>query len=184
MGLIYLITNTSNNKKYVGQTTEKLNKRFNRHKNAAKGGVEFHLYRAMRKHGIDSFKIEVLEEVDDSILSEREKFFIAELNAEYNMTLGGEGCSIRVKPPKTKTITNEIDIKRILLDEEIPAGYVRGLPDSVKMKMRETAKFKIITEEHRSNISKAKTGYKYSEQARQSMKTAQMKRRLKEKEST
>lgn len=53
----------------------------------------------MRKYGIENFQIEQIEENDNSILDEREKYWIQFYNSMipngYNMTFGGEG-SIKI----------------------------------------------------------------------------------------
>ena len=48
----------------------------------------------MKKYGVEHFFVEQLEECDDSILSEREKYYIDLFDTYrhgYNATLGGEG---------------------------------------------------------------------------------------------
>ena len=57
---IYKITNLANNKVYIGQSTNIL-KRFNAHKSRAfnpkNSQYESHLYRAIRKYGLDNLVI-------------------------------------------------------------------------------------------------------------------------------
>ena len=86
---IYLITNSLTQKTYVGKTTKSIEERFLRHQYNASYGIETHLYRSMRKHGIENFTIKVLEETDK--LDERECYWIDKLSPDYNMTRGGEG---------------------------------------------------------------------------------------------
>ena len=94
MGVIYLITNTCNKKKYVGQTRDDPNIRWKRH---LWGGDndDYPLYRAMRKYGKENFTFEIIEEIDNSFLDEREKYWIKKNNTYvpngYNCTLGGAG---------------------------------------------------------------------------------------------
>jgi group I intron endonuclease len=57
--LVYKITNTVNDRIYIGLTTCDLKKRWKEHKSAAKTGSEKPLYRAMQKYGVDKFHIEV-----------------------------------------------------------------------------------------------------------------------------
>ena len=55
---------------------------------------DYPLYRAMRKYGVEHFKHEVVEECDDTLLDEREKYWISyfdSYNNGYNQTLGGQG---------------------------------------------------------------------------------------------
>ena len=93
MGIIYVIKNDINNKLYVGQTVTTLANRWLHHKDAYEK-YDWHLYRAMRKYGIEHFWIEKLEDCSDDIIYEREKYWIEQLDSfknGYNMTSGGEG---------------------------------------------------------------------------------------------
>lgn len=88
--IIYQITNVVNFNCYIGKTTKTAEQRFKRHCcNSKKGNT--HLYRAMRKFGIDKFTVTVLEETTPELLNEREQFWISELKPHYNMTSGGDG---------------------------------------------------------------------------------------------
>ena len=103
MGYIYTITNTQNNKIYIGKTTTCIQDRFSKHiyesKNANVKGYSFILHKAFRKYGIDNFIIEEVEERDNSMLNDREVYWINTYNSimpnGYNMTFGGEG-SIKI----------------------------------------------------------------------------------------
>lgn len=60
--LLYKITNNINNKIYIGQTTETLERRFQRHIGyQLEDGTYFH--RAIKKYGAEHFKIELIAEV-------------------------------------------------------------------------------------------------------------------------
>ena len=57
MGYIYKITNTVNNKVYIGQTKQDPNKRWRGHKNAIKNGIGCPLLqKAFNKYGADKFR--------------------------------------------------------------------------------------------------------------------------------
>ena len=90
---IYQITNTITNKKYVGKTIQKVEKRFQQHIRYSKKH-NTKLSNAIKKYGKDNFIIEILETCDDEKhLNEREIYWILKILPEYNMTLGGEGVS-------------------------------------------------------------------------------------------
>ena len=97
MGYIYCITNLINNKRYVGKTTDSIEKRWKEHcKDCRKQQNEKRpLYDAINKYGIENFKIEQLETVSDSKLSDREIYWIQELQTYgkngYNASKGGDG---------------------------------------------------------------------------------------------
>lgn len=94
-GIIYIYTNLLNNKIYIGQTTTSLKRRHQKHLSQLNDNTYFH--RAIKKYGINNFKLEVLEDnIDLSILDEREKYWIKQKNAfykngqGYNLTQGGQ----------------------------------------------------------------------------------------------
>lgn len=98
MGYIYCITNLINNKRYIGKTTNSIEERFKEHCSdfQKERCSKRPLYDAMNKYGIENFKIEEIEYIeDDSKLSEREVYWINELQTYghngYNATMGGDG---------------------------------------------------------------------------------------------
>ena len=98
MPYIYKITNQINQKVYVGKTTKTIEKRWNEHisDSQRENICNRPLYKAFHKYGIENFKIEMLEECDVNILSEREIYWIEKLGSfkyGYNATLGGDGKS-------------------------------------------------------------------------------------------
>lgn len=83
--LIYKITNTANDRVYVGLTTCALEKRWREHRCAATKNVAKPLYRAMRLHGIDKFSIEAIYEAQSiEELRAAELRLIKELKAHVN----------------------------------------------------------------------------------------------------
>ena len=55
--IIYKITNLINGKKYIGQTVNSVEKRFNDHSNP---NNDCYLGRAIRKYGKENFKVELV----------------------------------------------------------------------------------------------------------------------------
>ena len=96
MGFIYLITNKLNNKQYVGKTEYTIIDRWKEHKKNYKSLRDnMPIHKAMFKYGEGYFEICQLEECDNSLLNEREKYWIKYYNTYYNgynATLGGDGA--------------------------------------------------------------------------------------------
>jgi group I intron endonuclease len=95
---IYKITNLINNNIYIGQSNN-LELRWKKHQWTAFSNTPSNkewdkpLYQAMRKHGINNFSFEILEECPIEILDEREIYYISKYNGlayhNYNITSGG-----------------------------------------------------------------------------------------------
>lgn len=103
MGQIYKITNTINNKIYVGQTTRTIEIRWKEHKkNIEALKHRLPLYKALDKYGVENFVVELLEDCEDDKLNEREVYWIKKLESfgdkGYNCTVGGQGNTIREDP--------------------------------------------------------------------------------------
>lgn len=109
---IYKICNTVNQKVYIGQTIESLDKRFKRHigYNCRDNDTKF--YRAIKKYGYDKFYIELLEEVENqSELNQKEIYYIEKYNSileGYNTAKGGLGGDTLSNHPNLKNIKKKI----------------------------------------------------------------------------
>lgn len=100
---IYKITNRINQKCYIGQS-DNIKRRWKDHRGSAfnpnDADYNHPLYRSMRKHGIENFLFEVLEECSKDNLDDREIFYIAKYNSYedgYNLTKGGRRCATVLK---------------------------------------------------------------------------------------
>lgn len=103
---IYMITNTINNKSYIGQSIH-LRKRLTDHRCRShySGDREYNktFYRSIRKYGIENFTIQILEECDKEFLDERETYWIEfydTYNNGYNETTGGGSGQQHIKGEK------------------------------------------------------------------------------------
>jgi group I intron endonuclease len=116
MGYIYKITNTVNNKYYIGVTTQaNPNERWSHHKSAIRAdiGCPF-LQKAFKKYGEDAFKFEVLIICFDEDVFKFENEYILKYNSMspngYNVAVGGQiGMSFLGKKhtEETKKIISE-----------------------------------------------------------------------------
>lgn len=93
---IYKITNSINNKIYVGQTYD-LNYRWNRHKSDLNNNKHSnnHLQSSWNKYGKDNFKYEIIEKCELDVIDDREIYWITHYDSiknGYNQCEGGLGC--------------------------------------------------------------------------------------------
>lgn len=92
-GVVYLMTDTTNGKLYVGQTIHTAERRFKEH-----FYEPTYIGNAMRTHGIENFTIEVIavcesrEELDACEITKIAEYDCMAPNG-YNLTEGGEGGS-------------------------------------------------------------------------------------------
>lgn len=120
-GYIYMISNTENDKLYIGQTRRNLNIRWRQHLLSSKNEKENYtlLYRAMNKYGCDKFNIQLIKKYSfDSkeelieTLNQEEIRYISEYNSVkpngYNMQLGGKSPTESLKCPVDKYSTKGI----------------------------------------------------------------------------
>jgi len=99
MGYIYKISNDFNDKVYIGQTIQTVEKRWQDHLYSAINSDRY-LYKSIRKHGVEHFKIEEIEKCANDKLNEREVYYISKFdsyNNGYNLTPGGDGSILRSK---------------------------------------------------------------------------------------
>lgn len=98
-GFIYLIENTINGHKYVGQTLQTIEQRWKQHEYDSKR-FDYPLYKGIRKYGIENFVISQIETFKSDnknnlshIADEREIYWINYYDTYkngYNQTIGGQ----------------------------------------------------------------------------------------------
>ena len=86
MDKIYCITNTVNNKKYIGYTSITMAERMGQHRKKARNGSKSIIHNAIRKYGWDKFNVSILYEGKDAL--QKEDRYIKKYG-NYNMTCGG-----------------------------------------------------------------------------------------------
>jgi group I intron endonuclease len=154
MGRIYLIKNHITGKVYVGQTRYTLQHRLTQHIEQA-GKDNSVLHKSMKKHGVENFTIELLENVENNKLNEREIYWIAKYNSiipnGYNMTAGGGGIS---GYRHTSIVKKRISI--------VSARYMREMSEEDRKargeKISQYFRGKPKSEEHKRNLSKSRMG--------------------------
>ncbi len=136
VGEIYLITNTINNKKYVGQTMSHHKNhlkyrpygykgRFASHISEARRDVDKNTYlkQSIRKHGEDAFTLQLVKRCILSEIDNEEQLYIKKYNTlypeGYNLTIGGKLTRfIKVKVEDDKYIFDQMPLYRTFQTEE------------------------------------------------------------------
>jgi len=160
--VVYKITNLVNGKVYVGQTTKGAEYRFRQHISDSKRTKGYGctlLQRAMRRHGVDNFRMEVLgaySSMDD--LCKAECTWIEVLRARdrdhgYNITLGGDTTKGRVVSAETRKKMSDAFRGRVFSDE-------------TRRRMSESAKGRSISKESVAKRLITMKGYHHSDETR------------------
>lgn len=161
MGIIYKISNTYNDKIYIGQTITSLNERWSGHRCDAKR-KNTPLYALMKKFNDnvnEVFSIEVIEEIDDELLDEREIYWIKKYNSlfpkGFNMSEGGQSYlteSERLRMSERVKGENNPMYGKF---GELNPFYGKCHSVETKKLMSEKAKCRVISEETKNKIGES-----------------------------
>lgn len=139
-GVVYLIWNMFNGKKYVGQTVKTVELRFKEHA----WGEHTVIGRAIRKYGKENFRYGVLKScASKDEMDYWEKYFIVALRTKlpmgYNCTNGGEGIvGLERTPEHCRKISEAL--------KGIPKSY------EARMRMSKAHTGKSLSPEHKAKI--------------------------------
>ena len=165
--LIYLVTNTINGKRYVGQTNQRLSSRWWSHVNRANCRA---LYSAIHKYGEKNFSVEVLCEVPTKELAnefEQEyivRYFTLAPNG-YNILSGGNERPLMGEKQKE-------GLRERMVGNKIRFGT--SLTEEAKQKLRLSNLGKTLSQEHRRKISAAHKGLRPTQESRERMRKAKL----------
>ena len=172
--IIYSATNINNNKIYIGQSQQSLEKRWKNHlRDYNRNDKNTHFYNAIRKYGTECWKVEVLEEVNNiELLNEAEMKWIEHYDTfnrdkGYNSTNGGENGFIFSDETKEKMRQAKLG---------------KSLSEETKEKMKQSMLGKTHTEETKKKISDTKNNnpYIYSEEQKEKMRQSHLGKHLSE----
>ena len=167
-GVVYLIWNKVNGKRYVGQTVQPLKRRFNEHVRKKDNTL---IHNAICKYGKENFYCGVIKTCESKEeMDYWEKFFIAALRTKkpygYNLTDGGEGFIGYRHTPETLAKIREIKKNSPRVAEHIArlaeANRGRHPTPEARAKMSASHKGKPKSPEWRTKIAMANTGKQFT----------------------
>ncbi len=191
--VIYLLTDTTNGKQYVGQTTKTLGERLTQHRSG-----DLLVDRALNAHGWENVKVEILEECetyDELNRLEQEWIDVLETKSPngYNLTDGGMGgpghklskeAKQRISRKNKGRKHSEATLKKIskavtkaMQDPELrqrlsEANQGKKHTDESRQKMSKTRQGKARDEETKEKIGVSNTGKRRTPEDRQKMSEA------------
>ena len=169
---IYRVTNMVNGKVYIGQTRN-LSRRWGDHKRA---GCDFHFHRAIRKHGAENFKFEVIDECLSSHEADlQEVYFIKESCSHrseygYNKTLGGTSIVGFSDESIAARRGREVSLETRKKLAEASRGFRHS--EETKDLLRKKATGRKVTEETKRKLAESGLGRKQSEETRRKKSAA------------
>lgn len=139
---IYIITNSVNDKVYIGKTKVGLKKRFYYHRNDRYNFRHKHkkLYVAMNEIGADKFNISLLKQCEDKDGSYWEQFYINKydsFNNGYNGNLGGDGRLIHNHDKIISLLSEDMCAKDIAKISNCHFDTVRNIANSVGIRLKD-----------------------------------------------
>lgn len=149
---IYKITSPTG-RIYVGQSCN-IEKRFNTY-GSKNTKTQIKLYRSFKKYGIKNHTFEIIEECDEKELNNRERHY----QDLYNVTSRkGLNCKL------TKSDDKSGFTPQAIKDKISKSNKGRKVSNETKLKMSESGKIKIFTENHKINLKKALINRKLSDE--------------------
>lgn len=161
---IYLITNTSNGFRYVGQSVD-IRRRKSFHLN---GHGNSWVSRAIRKSGPAQFNFEIIEECSRDELNEREQYWINHFDClapkGYNLTTGGGQYAF-----SEETMQKLINAQRNRSPEHIARKTAAAKSKEVREKLSIAGKGRTVSEKTRQALSDAQKNREFSDETRAKM---------------
>ena len=160
MAAIYKITNLVNNKNYIGQTINSIDKRFKKHLSQVNcKNICSALYSAINKYGKDNFMVEsiIVGNYTKDELNDLEMFYIKKYNSlspnGYNLQSGGN--SFMVVESVKKQISSKLKGRDITWKDKVSIG-VKKLWENKEYRDKQTLQRNEKRGKYRDGIKKDK----------------------------
>lgn len=162
---IYMITNELTGERYIGQSRNIIGRWWS---HTAPNTREYNrLQKDIKKQGKQTFNLIILEECLADDLDEKEKFYIAKLHPEYNISTGGRGNHGYKPTEAQKEVYRQAALKQWReMDEETKQRIIKNnltgrrkgykMSEELKRKLIESHKGKKWSPELREKIAEAK----------------------------
>ena len=150
MPYVYIIKNKVNNLVYVGVTKININTRFHQHtKPSTLIKRHYKLQLAFKELGVENFYCELLEEVNEKEMFDKEVYYIKKYDSfhnGYNSTPGGKGGKIIVDEDDIKEIiknyNNNFNIKELALKYNVCEFTIKRLLNEKNIEIKKKLKTK------------------------------------------
>jgi group I intron endonuclease len=165
--LAYLITNTTNGRRYIGITVGRLQRRWAEHQRLARNGSPAAIHAAIRCYGVAAFTVtELAHALRRADLGALEAQLISQLGTKaphgYNLTDGGEGVR-GLDPSRVKQIADKNRGRKHSEASRKAIGEARR-GHEVTQETREAIgaarRGKPLSDEHRAKLAQSKQGKK------------------------
>ena len=166
-GFIYIITNTVNNKVYIGQTIRTIEDRWREHcrNKCHEGELNMLIKKAIRKYGKDKFSISVLERCKVEDLNEKEIYYISlydSYNKGYNQTKGGtDGAKpLKLNKEQQKSCLElykfGFSLRSIAKEFNVDKATIKHIVEISSLDLRTTRTYKLTQEDRIAIIEDSK----------------------------
>ena len=167
-GIIYIITNSINDKVYIGQTIQTLKSRWQEHcrNGFSKGEQNMQIKRAIKKYGKENFSIKELEKCSIAELDEKEIYYISLYNSYYkgyNSTKGGKSGSKKLKLDAEqqnnciKLYKLGFSLRDIAREFKVDKATIKHIIEINNIKIRNTRTYKLSQEDRNKILEDSKT---------------------------
>lgn len=165
-GIIYIISNSINNKVYIGQTIQSLKDRWIEHcrKSCSNNEANMHIKRAILKYGKENFTIKELERCKIDQLDEREIYYISlydSYNNGYNNTKGGKSGAKPLKLNKEQQkecielYKSGFSLRVIADDYNVDKATIKHILDLNDINLRTTRTYKLSDKDRQMIINES-----------------------------